>query len=183
MVYNPEYGIVDSPSNPEQFELLSGVGKAVKLMNEMDMLVILISNQPGIAKEKYTHQILDAINQKMQKELAKYGAHLDAIYYCLHHPDAVLEEYRIVCNCRKPKPGLLEKASKEHNIQLESSYMIGDGLTDIQAGKAAGCKTIFLGQQKCYVCQRMEALNAKPDFIVSDLLEAVKLIQKTELLE
>jgi D-glycero-D-manno-heptose 1,7-bisphosphate phosphatase len=180
MVYHDEFGLVDSPANPDELELLTGVGEAVRLINEVGLLAIVVSNQPGIAKGKYTAQLLEAMDEKVKTELAKAGAHLDGVYYCLHHPEAINEGYRLDCGCRKPKPGLLFEAGQDFDIDLEHSYVIGDGLTDIQAGKAAGCKTIFLGQWKCYTCRFMEDRGAKPDFIASDLFEAVGLIQRLE---
>jgi len=180
MVYNPEHGTVDSPLNPEEFELLPGVGGAIKSINEMGFLALVISNQPGIAKGKFSPQILEAIDKKMEEELAQYGAHLDKIYYCLDHSGAIIKEYKKNSPYRKPKPGLLLKAGEELAVDLKSSYVIGDGLIDIQAGKAARCKTILLGRLKCDLCNLMEDLKVKPDFIVSDLAEAVKLIQKLE---
>ena len=180
MVYNKDQGFLDSPSNPEQFRLLPNVGEAIRLINDMGMLALVVSNQPGIAKGKFTPDALKAKTKKMEAELASCGAHLDGIYYCLHHPQALLEEYRENCNCRKPKPGLILRGAEEFNVALDHSYMVGDGLTDIQAGKAAGLRTILLGNLKCDLCKLMQELDARPDFIVSDLLEAVKLIQKLE---
>lgn len=180
MIYDVEHGTIDSPSNLSQFGLLPKVAKAIRLINEMKMLVIVVSNQPGIAKGKFTTKILSAMDQKMQAELEKQGAHLDGIYYCLHHPEAVVKGYRKNCDCRKPEPGLLLKGRDDFQIDLSCSYTIGDGLIDIQAGKAAGCKTIFLGQLKCSLCKLMDRKGVKPDYIVSDLLEAAKLIKKLE---
>jgi len=180
VVYNRDYGIIDSPINPEEFKLLPGVGRAIKRIKEMGFLAVVVSNQPGIAKSKFSLEILQAIDKKMNKELAEFGARLDRIYYCLHHPEAVKKEYRKNSPCRKPEPGLLLKAAQELKIDLASSYMIGDGLTDVQAGKRAGCKTILLGRLKCDLCKMMEDLEAKPDHIVSNLSQAVKLIEKLE---
>ncbi len=180
MVYNRDYGTVDSPANPDEFELLPGVSEAIKRINEMGFLALVISNQPGIAKGKFTLKILETIDKKMKKELAQYSAHLDKIYYCLDHPEAIIKEYRKNSPYRKPEPGLLLKAAEEFKIDLASSYMIGDGLTDVQAGKRAGCKTILLGRLKCDLCKLMQDLKAKPGFIVPDLAKAVKLIEKLE---
>ena len=178
MVYSPDYGIVDSPANRDEFKLLPRVGEAIRRINEMGFLALVISNQPGIAKGKFTLNILEAIDKKMKEELAQYGAHLDRIYYCLHHPEAIIKEYRKNSPFRKSNPGLLLKAAEEFKVDLTSSYMIGDGLIDIQAGNRAGCKTILLGRLRCDLCKLMEDLKAKPDFIVSDLAKAVKLIEK-----
>jgi len=181
MVYNPEFGTIDSPLNPEEFKLLPGVAKANKLFKKIGFLVIIASNQPAVAKGKMGLELLAEIDKKMKRELAKGGAHLDGIYYCLHHPDASqvkVKKYLKNCNCRKPKPGLILKAVKELNIDLSKSYMIGDGLTDIEAGKRAGCKTIFLGNLKNYWCEAMEKRKIKPDFVAKNLLEAVKIIKQ-----
>ena len=178
MVYNPEFGLVDSPQNAEQFQLLPGVAEGIRLINETGFLSVVISNQPGVAKGKCTLQGLEAITQKMHRELAQSDAHLDEICYCLHHPEALLDEYQVLCNCRKPKPGLIQKAAADLGIHLETSYMVGDGLTDILAGKVAGCMTIFLGNYKCEICRMMDELDARPDFLASNLLEAVRLLHR-----
>lgn len=180
MVYNPEHGIVDSPTNVKQFRLLPGVGEAIRRIKEMGFLTVVVSNQPGIGKGKFSLEILQTIEKKMKEELAEFGARLDRIYYCFEHPEATKKEYRKNSPCRKPDPGLLLKAAEELKIDLVSSYMIGDGLIDVQAGKRAGCKTIFLGRPKCDLCRMMEDLDAKPDHIASNLSQAVKLIEKLE---
>lgn len=180
LVYDQDQGLLDSPSNIEQFRLLPNVGEAIRLINEMGLLALVVSNQPGVAKGKFTTEILEAMNKKLEAELASFGAHLDGIYYCLHHPEAIVEEYRENCNCRKPKPGLILRGGNEFQVSLKHSYMIGDGLTDVQAGKAAAVHTILLGKPKCELCKLMDEFDAKPDFIVPDLLEAVKLIQRLE---
>ena len=107
-------------------------------------LMIVVSNQPGVAKGKCSVTFLETLTQQITIDLKGIGAWLDGIYYCLHHPDGSVLEYRMDCDCRKPKSGLLIKASQEHNIDLSSSYMIGDRFIDIQAGQAAGCKSIFV---------------------------------------
>lgn len=111
MVYDAEHGTVDSPANPDQLEMLPGAAEAVRALNDLGLPVIVVSNQPGIAKGKMTLALQEAITSKLQAGLAAAGAHLDGVYYCLHHPDAALPEYRIRCDCRKPKPGLLLRAA------------------------------------------------------------------------
>jgi D-glycero-D-manno-heptose 1,7-bisphosphate phosphatase len=180
MVYDAEHGLVDSPANPNQFVLLPNIGQAVRIVHKMGWLAVVVSNQPGIAKGKLTSELLAAITRKMHTELAQEGAHLDAVYYCLHHPDAVLDEYRATCECRKPKPGLILQAAADLDVDLDQSYMIGDGVVDIQAGQAAGCRTIFVGQSKCYMCQVFEEHGGQPEHYVNNLLEAVAIICKEE---
>jgi D-glycero-D-manno-heptose 1,7-bisphosphate phosphatase len=177
MVYNPDFGLVDSPANPSEFELLPGVGEAIRAINQMDLLAVVVSNQPGVAKGKFRHQLLEEMTKKMHQELAKKDGILDAVYYCLHHPDACVEQYRVKCNCRKPQPGLLVKAAQELDIDLRQSYMIGDGITDIMAGQVVGVTTLFVGSRKCYICDEFSRKNVQFDYIVKDLPHAVQIIQ------
>ena len=177
IIYYPDIGIVDSPFTVEQFKLLPGVGEVIKVLNQSEFKVILASNQPGIAKGHFSIDTFEKIREKMRAELAKHGARLDAEYYCLHHPEAKNEEYKKNCECRKPKPGLLHKAAKDLNVELPKSWMVGDGLTDIEAGKNAGCKTILIGRMKCELCRLMDEKNT-PDYIVQNLYSAIDVIKK-----
>lgn len=176
LIYYREQGVIDSPFTVEQFRLLPGVSEAIKKFREMDYKVILVSNQPGIAKGHMSQQTFAAIAKKMKAELAKDGAFLDAEYYCLHHPEAKVERLRANCECRKPKSGLLIQAAKDIDIDLSESWMVGDGLTDVKAGKEAGCRTILLGRMKCELCQLMDEEKVRTDAICSDLSEAVEKI-------
>jgi len=178
LIYYREQGIVDSPFTVGQFRLFPGVGEAIRKLRDMGYKVILVSNQPGIAKGKISEETFDKVRQKMEKELAKKGASLDGEYYCFHHPEAKVEGLRANCECRKPKPGLLLKAAKDMDIDLSQSWMIGDGLTDVKAGKQAGCRTILLGRMKCELCHLMDEEDASPDAIASNLTEATQFILK-----
>ena len=178
LVYFPEFGIIDSPLNPDQFKLIPHVAEAIKSFNEMGFKVIIISNQPAIAKGKTTMKLFEEIRAKMRKLLAEAGAHIDAEYYCFHHPEAKLPEFRVNCECRKPKPGLLLKAAKDFNLNLKECFMIGDGIIDIMAGQAVGCKTILIGSLKCDMCKFMNVMGVKPDYIVSNLNHASEIIKK-----
>ena len=100
--------------------------------------------------------MLEATTAKMRSELESQGARLDGVYYCLHHRDALLEEYRVSCNCRKPKPGLLLRAAGELGIDLSRSYVVVDGIMDIAAGQSVGATTLFISSRKCYVCAELE---------------------------
>jgi len=180
MVYNPEFGLVDSPSNPKEFILLPSVGDAIRKLNLMGVLVIVVSNQPGVAKGRYSLALHNAMTEKMHLELTQAGAKLDAVYYCLHHPEAKLAEYRKVCECRKPKPGILWQAVRDWNINLQSSYLIGDGVTDIVAGQAVGVSTLFISSKKPYILEELDKQNVHPDIIVSSLADAVGILEKME---
>jgi D,D-heptose 1,7-bisphosphate phosphatase len=178
IAYFPEVGVLDSPLNPRQFKLLPGVAEAIKVFNRLGLKVIVVSNQPSIAKGKMTEAAFERIRLKMRRELEKRGAHIDAEYYCFHHPLAKDIRYRVNCDCRKPKPGLLLKAAKDFGLDLSKCYMIGDSLTDIKAGKAVGCKSFMIGYLKCDVCRLMEDEAVKPDLIVPNLLHVSKIIER-----
>jgi D-glycero-D-manno-heptose 1,7-bisphosphate phosphatase len=178
LIYYSEHGVIDSPFTPEQFKLLPGVCEAIKKFRKTGFKVILVSNQPGIAKDYLSQQTFAEIEKKMKDELAKEEASLDGEYYCFHHPEAKVERLKVTCDCRKPKPGLLLRAAEDMDIDLSQSWMIGDGLTDIKAGKSAGCKTILLGRMKCELCHLMDEQDARPDAIASNLLQAVQKVEE-----
>lgn len=180
LVHYPEHGIIDSPFTVEQFKLCDGVGKAIKKLQEAGYQAVIASNQPGIAKEHMSRETFDKIGQKMREELAKDGVLLDGEKYCLHHPEAKAKEFKVNCECRKPKPGMLLQAAQDMEIDLSRSWMIGDGLTDVKAGKEAGCKTILLGKMKCELCHLMDEQDASPDAIFPDLEEAAAFIIRSD---
>lgn len=128
----------------EQFELIEGTAEAIKAINKSGYLAIVVTNQPVIARGDCTFEELQTIHDKMETELGKAGAFVDAIYVCPHHTDKGFEgerpEYKCNCDCRKPKPGLLLQAAKDFNIDLSESYMIGDSHRDVEAGENAGVK-------------------------------------------
>jgi len=180
LVYYEEQGLVDSPFTVEQLKLFPWAGEAIKKLTEGGYKVVIASNQPAIAKGQLSWETFEKIRGKMREELAKQAASVDGEYYCFHHPEAVIADLKVNCDCRKPKPGLLLQAAREHDIDLLESGMIGDNLTDIKAGKNAGCKTILLGKMKCQLCRLMDEEDARPDSIASSLPEAVSVILNSE---
>ena len=128
-------------SRVEDFELLPGVPEAIKLLNNHGLKVIVVTNQSGVARGFFTEATLAAIHGKMHHELAKHGAHVDAVYYCPHHPDEN-------CECRKPKPGLLLRASQSFDADFKQSYVVGDEPMDMIAGQAVGCRTIQVSSKR-----------------------------------
>lgn len=153
--------------NINDFELLDGVSKAIRKINESGYLAIVVTNQPVIARGEVSFAELTEIHNKMETLLGEDGAYLDAIYFCPHHPDkgfdGEIPELKFDCDCRKPKPGMLIKAAKEFNIDLTKSWMVGDSDSDIMAGKNAGCSTVLIGESNENMC-------------ASNLLEAVDYI-------
>jgi len=141
---------VDLLHNINQFDLIDGVVEAIKLINKSNFMAIIITNQPVIARNLCSLEELADIHKKLESLLGNEGAFINAIYFCPHHPDGGFpeerKEYKIKCDCRKPSPGMLLSASKEWNINLSESYMIGDHQRDIDAGKNAGLKESFLIQ-------------------------------------
>ncbi len=130
------------------FELIQGVSEAIRKINDSGYLCIVITNQPVIARGEISYQKLNEIHNKMETLLGLEGAYIDALYYCPHHPhkgyDGEIPELKFDCDCRKPKPGMLIKASEDFNIDLNNSFMVGDGENDVKAGLAAGCKSILI---------------------------------------
>lgn len=178
-IWNRIEGKVDTPYRLEDFRLLPGAAQALAAINEMGFLAVVVSNQPGVAKGKCGPDMLEAINRRMLASLAEEGARLDGIYYCLHHPEAVVPALRVRCNCRKPEPGLLLQAAKELDIDLARSYMIGDQQADVEAGLAAGCKTVLLDGH-LLPDARPESARARPHWIAKDLPAAIEAIRGVE---
>lgn len=139
--------------NIDDFELIEGVAEAIKLINQSGYLAIVVTNQPVIARGEVSWEELNEIHKKMATLLGKEGAYVDGIYICPHHPDKGFEgerpEYKIDCDCRKPKPGLLLQAAKDFNIDLSESYMIGDSHRDVEAGENAGVKKSIRVAENC----------------------------------
>jgi D-glycero-D-manno-heptose 1,7-bisphosphate phosphatase len=173
MVFVKDHGFVDSPSKPKQFKIINGVATAIKIAKKHGYKVIIISNQPGIAKGYYTKKIFDAIRKKMHSELLRSNVTIDDEFYCLHHPNAKLMEYRKKCSCRKPGIELIKKATKMYDINLKKSYFIGDGLVDVQAAKKAGCKSIFVGNISSTITELFNEKGVWPDHISNNLLDAI----------
>ena len=154
--------------NIEQFELIDGVAEVIKKINQLGYLCIVVTNQPVIARGEVTVSELDEIHNKMETLLGLKGAYIDGLYYCPHHPHKGYEgevvELKIECDCRKPKPGMLLEAAEDFNIDLNNSWMVGDGANDIKAGIAAGCKTVLISEEKEFFGQTM-TVKSLSDFV------------------
>lgn len=155
-----------------QLKLISKSADAIRLLNENGFVVIIASNQSGIARGYYREEDAILFSQAMKENLAKGGAYIDAIYYCPHHPEAGIDRFRVDCNCRKPKPGMLIRAKEELNIDLKQSYIVGDKLSDIEAGKGAGCKTIMV--RTGHGAEELKSNQIECDYVADDLYDAVE---------
>ena len=133
---------------PDDFELIDGAAEAIKKINKLGYLAIVITNQPVIARGEASLETLDLIHNKMETELGRHGAYIDGLFFCPHHPDKGFPgerpEYKINCECRKPKPGMILQAAKKFNIDLSQSYIAGDDMRDVQAGINSGCIPVYL---------------------------------------
>jgi D,D-heptose 1,7-bisphosphate phosphatase len=178
LVYNEEEGRVLSPFSARETRVFPYAAGAVKaLRDELGFKVIVISNQPGVSKKQFTLKELGKMNSKIRRTLAKGGTRLDGEYYCLHHPEAIIKKYRVVCDCRKPKPGLLLRAAAENGLDLGRSYFVGDGLIDVEAGRRAGCRTILVGHMTTFLSDLMEREKVTPDYMVRSLKEVPALLR------
>ena len=178
MVYYPDHGLVDSPFTPAQFVLAEGIGQALRTIRDAGYMLVLVSNQPGIAKKHMTMAAFRKVQAKMRRLLGAEGVKFDGEYYCFHHPQARLAAYRADCGCRKPKPGMLLKAADELGIDLKGSVMIGDGLVDVLAGKRAGCRTILVANLNATLSRKMDELDARPDYVARSLGEAAGIVKR-----
>ncbi|MBF0103400.1 MAG: D-glycero-beta-D-manno-heptose 1,7-bisphosphate 7-phosphatase [Desulfobacterales bacterium] len=143
-VINKDFGYVYTP---DRIIFIDGAIDAVKFLNSLGLLVIVVTNQSGIARGLYTEAQFKELTQWIDNQFMLSGAHIDATYYCPHHPEAAIEAYRIQCECRKPAPGLIDLAVKDWNIDLSKSFLIGDKPRDIQAAQAKGIPGYLFNQQ------------------------------------
>lgn len=164
----------DFITKPEQIELIPGVVEAIRKLNRSPFLTILVTNQPQIAKGFCTLDELDLVHKRLETLLGDASAKLDAMFFCPHHPDAGFpgenKEFKVDCNCRKPKPGMLLAAAERFNIDLSASYLVGDTTTDIAAGAACGVKTILVATG---LGGKDGKSGSRPDWHCKDLQEAV----------
>ncbi len=154
-----------------KIKFLPRVSEAIKLLNENGFKVMVTTNQSGVARGFFAEETVREINRYIQESLAKQGALIDKTYYCPHHIEGIIEEYRKECYCRKPNPGMIEEAAGEFGIDLKNSFVIGDKISDIEAGYNVGCKTILLADKR-----RPDGgeIASMPDHVAPDLYEAVK---------
>lgn len=157
-------------NNIADIEILPGTGDAIRALNEMGIPVIIITNQSGIARGLLDEERLNEIHLELMSMLAEQEARIDAVYYCPHHPEGTIDEYRKTCPCRKPEPGLLYQAAKDFCLDLNLCYMVGDKPIDVETIHRVGGKGILLTPPQ------NGDTSQKPDFIARNLFEAVQWI-------
>ncbi|MEK6776617.1 MAG: D-glycero-beta-D-manno-heptose 1,7-bisphosphate 7-phosphatase [bacterium] len=169
---NEEVGYL---SHPEDLVLIPGSGDAVRRINQSGMAAVVVSNQSGLARGYFDEAALSLIHDRLRGELAKFGASLDGIFFCPHHPEGEVEEYRIECACRKPWTGLMDQAVFDLDINLAASYMVGDHIKDIQMAARAGIRSVMVltghGQEEWDKAD--EAGRSLPTHVAPDLAAAV----------
>jgi D-glycero-D-manno-heptose 1,7-bisphosphate phosphatase len=128
----------------EDFEFIPGSPEAIKKLKNAGFMVIVVSNQAGVARGYFDEDAVNLLHEHIQDELKGYDTVIDAFYFCPHHPEKGLGVYKVACGCRKGAPGMLLKAASEHCIDLKNSFMVGDKLADIEAGQRAGCRSVLV---------------------------------------
>lgn len=166
----------DVPYNvaPELITLCPSAAQGLRLFREMGYLLLVVSNQSGLAHGYFHESELDGVWQRLNQLLAEEGVQLDGYYHCPHHVQGSVSAYARACDCRKPLPGMLYQAAWQHGIDLADSWMVGDILHDVEAGKRAGCRTILIDNGNETEWQ-LSPLRT-PDFRASDLLAAARLV-------
>ena len=167
--------IDDVPYNvdPDRIQLAAGAAD-LRQLHQQGYLLIVASNQSGVARGYFPETALAAVEQRSRQLLAQLDIPLNGFYFCPHHPAGKVMEYAIACDCRKPKPGMLLQAARDHDIDLSQSWFIGDILNDVEAGRRAGCRTILIdnGNETEWVFSP----DRIPHYRVNNLTEAAEAI-------
>ena len=162
----------------DRFVLLPGVGRAIRRLNDAGLPVAVVSNQSGVGRGYFPEKLVHQVHDKMADLLARDGARVDAVYYCPHHPRAEIETYRLKCDCRKPRRGMLLQAAADLNLDLKKSFVVGDRSTDLSAARQVGAKAILVmtGYGRGELEHVLPYKQVRPDWVAEDLAEAVQLI-------
>jgi D-glycero-D-manno-heptose 1,7-bisphosphate phosphatase len=172
IVFHEDVEVLDSPFNIRQVRIIKGAFEAIPTFNQLGYKVLLATNQPGAAKGKMSLARIEEVNQYIVNMASKSGAQIDHVYCCPHHPVGTSEGDPALirpCKCRKPDTGLLLAGIDEYKIDINLSFMVGDSISDIQAGKAIGLKTILVGGLKCDARRLYEEKDCLPDSVFQDL--------------
>ena len=174
-----EVGYVNHSS---RFRLFPYTATAIKHLNESGWLAIVVTNQAGVARGYFSEDMIETVHAQMTKDVTANGGRIDAIYYCAHHPSVGEPPYRVACDCRKPQPGLINRAAEQFDVDLSSSWMIGDRYSDVELARNAGVKSMFVlsGYGRGEWEHQRTTWSAQPDLVAENLLEAVQMIVSTE---
>ena len=172
-----EVGYVNHPS---RYRVFPYAAEAVRLLNDAGWLAVLVTNQAGVARGYFAEDLISEVHAALARELERGGARLDAVYYCPHHPAVGEPPYRLDCDCRKPRPGLVRRAAEELNIDLTRSWMVGDRYGDVELARNACLRSAFVlsGYGRGEWEYQRERWPHQPDLVAEDLLEAVREILK-----
>jgi D-glycero-D-manno-heptose 1,7-bisphosphate phosphatase len=162
----------------DRLRLLPRAAEAIRRLNENDVLALLVTNQSGVARRLFDEAFLERVHGTIAARLAESGARLDGIYHCPHHPDGLDPAFRRLCECRKPKPGLILRAAEEHGVELPGSYMVGDSAMDLEAARNAGVRSVLVltGLGKGEMEFRVRQRGLRPAYVAKDLYDAVEWI-------
>ena len=168
--------IEDVPYNvdPDQIRLAPGVGEGLAQLRAAGFRLIVVSNQSGVARGLFSESALGGVEDRISELLAGFGVDLDGFYYCPHHPEGVEPRYAMTCECRKPAPGLILKAAREHAVDLDRSWFIGDILNDVEAAHRAGCRAALINNGNETEWERSPL--RWPEFVAADFAAAARLI-------
>lgn len=152
-----------------------GAPETIAELNRAGWAVVIVTNQSGVARGLFTLDAIGEVHDHLAELLSGYGARVDAFHFCPHHPEAELPEFRAVCECRKPKPGMLRRAARELGLDLAESWMIGDRVSDLEAGAAAGCRTVLVrtGYGACVNPAGLDRDALKLELVAANLADAV----------
>jgi D-glycero-D-manno-heptose 1,7-bisphosphate phosphatase len=170
-----EVGYVNHPS---RFRVFPYSAEAIRILNDSGWLAILITNQAGVARGYFAEDVIQKVHDQLKRDLRYGSAQLDAIYYCAHHPSVGEPPYRLDCECRKPKTGLIEQAARDFEIDMEASWMAGDRYSDVELARNAGLHSAFLlsGYGRGEWEYQSQNWKQQPDLVCENLLEAVRSI-------
>jgi D-glycero-D-manno-heptose 1,7-bisphosphate phosphatase len=163
-------------NHPKRLRLLPRSAQAIRRLNESGIAAVVVTNQAGVARGYFSEEVLAAVNTVLVARLKEEGAYLDGIYVCIHHPTEGEPPYRVVCDCRKPKPGLLQRAAADHGLDLSRSTLVGDKPSDLVAARAVGAEGVLvltgygLGEWE----YRRQTFGVAPDHVAEDLFDAVE---------
>jgi D,D-heptose 1,7-bisphosphate phosphatase len=163
-------------NHPDQVKLLDGVAEALIELKALGYKLIVVTNQSAVARGIVTEKVLGEIHNRLKQLLTEKGVFLDRIYYCPYHPDGAVAKYRKESNCRKPNPGMLQKAADEMDIDLSRSWCIGNSSSDIEAGLRAGCKTILIDMPSHQ--KQLSPGQPRPNYRAVNIKEAVNIVKK-----